>query len=221
MIAPHELKNKVLSKAVRGYNCSEVDEYIEFIIDKYTELYRENAENEKELRILNLKYDELRNDEETIRAVIVKAQKLGESIVSQAKNEAEKIVESAREKCESAVREASERIEEEKEMLGGLQKVSELFRDKLYRQYLEHIEAIKDLDFSIPEPSDGARQPAAELEEDVLRETEQAIRKAQDGIGQVQGKILTGSEEAMEESGMPLRKKVTVVNDTSAAELFE
>ena len=49
MIAPHELKNKVFNKAVRGYNCSEVTEYIEFILEQYTELYRENSELKNEV----------------------------------------------------------------------------------------------------------------------------------------------------------------------------
>ena len=33
MIAPHELKNKAFNKAVRGYVISEVDDYIDFLID--------------------------------------------------------------------------------------------------------------------------------------------------------------------------------------------
>ena len=92
MIAPHELKNKAFNKAVRGYNASEVDEYIEFLIDKYTEVYRHNCELENELRTTKVKYSELHHDEDTIRAVIVKAQKLGENIVNQAKTEAQNII---------------------------------------------------------------------------------------------------------------------------------
>ena len=47
MLAPHELKSKSFSKSLKGYNPSEVDDYIEFLIDKYTELYRENSELER------------------------------------------------------------------------------------------------------------------------------------------------------------------------------
>ena len=47
MLPPHELKNKTFGKAMRGYNPVEVDEYIEFLIEKYTELYRENDELER------------------------------------------------------------------------------------------------------------------------------------------------------------------------------
>ena len=43
MLAPHELKSKAFSKTLKGYSPAEVDDYIEFLIDKYTELYRENS----------------------------------------------------------------------------------------------------------------------------------------------------------------------------------
>ena len=34
MIAPYELKNKTFSRAVRGYNPAEVDEYFDFLISE-------------------------------------------------------------------------------------------------------------------------------------------------------------------------------------------
>ena len=49
MVSPHELKNKEFQKAMRGYSIAEVDEYIEFILAQYTELYRQNAEMEQQL----------------------------------------------------------------------------------------------------------------------------------------------------------------------------
>ena len=71
MIAPHELKNKTFSKSVRGYTPTDVDEYFDFLIDKYTELYKINAELEKKLHVITQKYQELSGDEETIRSAIL------------------------------------------------------------------------------------------------------------------------------------------------------
>ena len=68
MLAPHELKNKTFGKAVRGYNPNEVDDYIDFLIEKYTELYRENDELERKLKIVVTNLDEIRDEEESIRA---------------------------------------------------------------------------------------------------------------------------------------------------------
>ena len=33
MIAPHELKDKVFTHAIRGYNPAEVEEYIDFLLE--------------------------------------------------------------------------------------------------------------------------------------------------------------------------------------------
>ena len=65
MLAPHELKNKTFGKAVRGYNPNEVDDYIDFLIEKYTELYRENDELERKLKIVVTNLDEIRDEEES------------------------------------------------------------------------------------------------------------------------------------------------------------
>ena len=150
MIAPHELKNKVFNKSVRGYNSSEVDEYIEFLIDKYTEVYRQNSELENELRMTKVKYSELHHDEDTIRAVIVKAQKLGENIVEQAKLEAQKIIDSAKTRCMEKVEEAEKALSDSREEIAQTNAISESFRNSLYQQYLEHIKTLKALSFDVP-----------------------------------------------------------------------
>ena len=49
MLSPSELKKRQFSKALRGYSAIEVDEHLDFILEKYTELYRRNDELEKEL----------------------------------------------------------------------------------------------------------------------------------------------------------------------------
>ena len=62
MLPPYELKNKEFSKAMRGYNTTEVDEHFAFIIEKYTELYRENDELERKLKTAYAKLDEINPD---------------------------------------------------------------------------------------------------------------------------------------------------------------
>lgn len=150
MIAPHEFKNKSFNKSVRGYNISEVDEYIEFLIDKYTEAYKKAIDLENELHRTNVKYSELHNDEESIRAVIIKAQKLGESIVQQAKNEAAKIIDGVKAECQAKIDEAEGKIEESKREIEKIRSVAESYRSGLYNQYIEHIKMLQAMDFSFP-----------------------------------------------------------------------
>jgi len=155
MIAPHELKNKTFSRAVRGYNPVEVDEYFDFLIEKYTEAYKLVLELEQKYNKLNAKYSELSNEEESIRSAIVKAQKLGEVIVKNAENDAKEKEAAMEEKCRQIILDAKNKVEEEKENIVKLRKMALDFQHKLYNDYVKHVEMIQAMDLDhMPEAND-------------------------------------------------------------------
>ena len=85
MLPPYELKNKKkFSMVLRGYAQTEVDEHIEYLIEKYTELYRKNDELERQIRLLSSRLDELETKENAINKAIVGAQKLKDKIIAEA-----------------------------------------------------------------------------------------------------------------------------------------
>lgn len=178
MIAPHELKNKVFNKTVRGYSCSEVTEYIEFIIEQYTELYRENLELKNELHKTNVKYSELHNDEDAIRAVIVKAQKLSENIVEQAKKEAAGIIEGAKEKCMEYIEDAEKRIDNSNAQIERTRAEAEAYKAKLFRQYAEHIKLLQELD------TDASPVNKSDLRQSVSDKIDSDVQEAKDNISE-------------------------------------
>lgn len=145
MIAPHELKNKTFSRVVRGYNPVEVDEYFDFLIEKYTEAYKAAAEFEEKLSKIEAKYAELSNDEESIRSALLKAQKLGEAIVNNAKKEAKEKISALENRCDEIVADAKAKVEKEKENIATLRKSAIDFQHKLYSEYIKHVEMIKDM----------------------------------------------------------------------------
>ena len=103
MLPPHELKNKNFSRVLRGYNSVEVDEHINFIIEKYTELYRQNDELERKLKLAEAQLAEFRADEESIRSALVNAQKASAKIISEANDRADIILRSARNNCNKII----------------------------------------------------------------------------------------------------------------------
>lgn len=145
MIAPHELKNKTFARVVRGYNPVEVDQYFDFLIEKYTEAYKSASELEQKLNKLEAKYSELSNEEESIRSAILKAQKLGEAIVNNAKKDAAEKENDLMERCDKIILEAKQKVEEEKENLRNLRKIALNFQHKLYGEYVKHVEMIQDM----------------------------------------------------------------------------
>ena len=143
MIAPHELKNKVFSRTVRGYNPVEVDEYFDFLIEKYTEAYKAASEFEQKFNQIEAKYAELSKEEESIRSAILKAQKLGEAIINNANKEAKEIESDLSSRCDAIIEDAKKKVAAEKENIAVLRKSAVDFQHKLYSEYVKHVEMIK------------------------------------------------------------------------------
>ena len=156
MIAPHELKNKTFSRVVRGYNPLEVDEYFDFLIEKYTIAYKQIIDLEQKYSQIESLYNELSNEEESIRSTILKAKKLGEAIVNNAEKDIKAREEEHRKlclekeeqlekKCAEILEKTKRRVDEEKENILKLRKLAIDFQDKLYGDYVKHIQLLKSI----------------------------------------------------------------------------
>ncbi len=145
MLAPHELKNKAFSKAVRGYNPTEVDDHIEFLIEKYTELYRENTELNRKLRIAVTKLDEIKDEEESIRSTLVNAQKMGEKIIKDANDQADLITGAIKERCDAVIADFKRRMVSEKEDLWNIRTAVLDFKTEVFELYRKHIEELHNI----------------------------------------------------------------------------
>ena len=143
MLPPHELKNKEFSKVMRGYNSEEVDEHIQFIIEKYTELYRMNDEYERRLQTAEARIEQFRADEDSIRSALVNAQKAHAKIISEANERADVILRSAKTNCDKVVAEFKENVRTERITLLKLRETIKNFKAHLFEEYQSHIEFIE------------------------------------------------------------------------------
>lgn len=166
MLPPHELKNKTFTKSMRGYNPVEVDEYIEFLTQKYTELYRENDELERKLRAAVTRLDELKCDEDSIRSTLIDAKRAANKIKADAEERAEAIVRSAKSSCNAILSDFNSKIELGRDTLAFLQRDAFDLKQELFQRYSEHIQYIDKLtegmdESQIPDTSE-LRQKAVE-----------------------------------------------------------
>lgn len=145
MLAPHELKNKSFSKSIKGYNPAEVDEYIEFLIGKYTEAYRENNELERKLHVVVTNLDEIKDEEESIRSTLISAQKMADKIVADAKERADIITGAIKERCDAVIAEFKDQLAAEKQEMWELRTRIVEFKKELFDMYRGHIESIKSV----------------------------------------------------------------------------
>ncbi len=145
MLPPYELRNKEFSKVMRGYNPVEVDEHISFIIEKYTELYRENDELERKLKTAYAKLDEIKTDEESIRSAMVNAQRASSKIMTEANDRADIILNTARKSCDRILADFRKKIQAERNILIALNSAISDFKEKLFKTYNSHISFIEEI----------------------------------------------------------------------------
>lgn len=145
MLPPHELKNKSFSRAMRGYNSVEVDEYIDFIIEKYTELYRENDELEHKLKATVARLEEIKNDEDSIRGALIDAKRAAAKIKAEAEERAEAIIRSAKSSCNTILQDFNRKIEEGRDTLIEIKRDTQELKSELFERYSEHIRFLDKL----------------------------------------------------------------------------
>lgn len=145
MVSPHELKNKPFGKSIKGYNPAEVDDYIEFLLEKYSEAYRENNELERKLRVAATSLDEIKDEEESIRRTLVSAQKMGEKIVRDANEKADVITGAIKDRCDAVISEFKEQLQLEKEEMWTIRTRILDFKKNVFDLYKEHIEELQGL----------------------------------------------------------------------------
>ena len=113
MLTPQEVSTHAFAKAVMGgYNMAMVDEFLDELTDDYTALYKENAALKAKLKVLVEKVEEYRSTEDAMRATLLTAQKMADSIVHEAEAKRDQILaqaeSGAREKIENYRRELGE-----------------------------------------------------------------------------------------------------------------
>lgn len=178
MLAPHELKNKTFSAAMRGYNRQEVDEYIDFLIENYTNLYRENSELERKLKIVVTNLDEIKDEEESIRSTLVKSQKLGEKIIRDANEKAEVITTSIKDRCDAIIADFRDQLAAEKQEMWTLRTKVLDFKKNIYDLYRGHIEELQSI--SVNEIEDIVLPDDAEIVDKIFNDVKKAIKDGMD-----------------------------------------
>ena len=113
MLTPQEISAHSFTKNMMGgYNITSVDEFIEELTDDYTFLYKENASLKAKLKVLVEKVEEYRATEDSMRATLLTAQRMADSLVKEAEEKRDVILKqaeaAAREKLDGYRREAEQ-----------------------------------------------------------------------------------------------------------------
>ncbi len=144
MNLPEEIRNKEFSISLRGYNISEVEDYIEMLLEKYDVLYNENAELADRLSQLSARHEAL-----------VSSQRRAESLVKEAEEEAATIIANAKNATAaqrtgagsfSDLLHIDAKIAEKTAEYNDLCKKVETFKNTLFELYSAHITSLSSID---------------------------------------------------------------------------
>lgn len=114
MFTPQEVSDKTFPKAssfTAGYDLAAVDEFLDTLTEDYTSLYKENAALKTKLKILAEKVEEYRATEDSMRSMLLAAQKMSDTLTAEAKEKSEKMLADARQESEKILTEAKNSAE--------------------------------------------------------------------------------------------------------------
>ena len=118
MLTPQEVSTHAFSKAVMGgYNMAMVDEFLDELTDDYTALYKENAALKAKLKVLVEKVEDYRATEDSMRATLLTAQKMADSIVHEAEAKRDEILAQAETSAREKIGQLRQEVEAAEERL--------------------------------------------------------------------------------------------------------
>jgi len=168
MLTPQEVSARSFTKTMMGgYNMTMVDEFLDELTDDYTSLFKENAALKAKMKVLVEKVEEYRATEDSMRATLLTAQRMADSIVKEAEQKRDDILNQA----ESAARQKVDSYRKEAELCGKrLQQVRQetqrfaAERKALCEKELHFLEEFPN----VPLEADAEAVTVEEIEEKIL-----------------------------------------------------
>ena len=176
MLTPQEVSARSFTKTMMGgYNMTQVDEFLDELTDNYTSLYKENASLKAKMKVLVEKVEEYRATEDSMRATLLTAQRMADSILKEAEEKRDGILQeaetAAREKLDSLQKEAEQY---DKRLQQGREEVQRFVTEtrRLCEKELRFLEEFPTLPVEEPQPAEAA--VVEEIEENILSAAEAA-----------------------------------------------
>lgn len=168
MLTPQEVSGRAFSKAAfGGYNMAMVDEFLDELTDDYTSLYKENAALKAKLKVLVDKVEEYRATEDSMRAALLTAQRMANTMVEEAEEKKKSMLAGAEDEARAKIGALQGEIELEQRKLNAAKAATADFLQKtreLAQAQLALIERAPDL---TPEEIVGDKTAEQKAETDV------------------------------------------------------
>jgi len=142
-MTPLDIRNKTFSKGLRGYQCGDVEKFLETVSQEFEIAYTENFELREKTKGLETEISRYRQLEKTLQQTLVVAQQTAEEVKRAASHEATLILKEAEHEKLSKVSENQVILDNIKEEIEGLARKRDLLRTQLKSFLLAHLDLEK------------------------------------------------------------------------------
>ncbi len=163
MLSPGDINTKKFEKSAFGYRIDDVDQYLTTVAEEYAKVLHENDELEKKIVVLADKLEEYREQESSLSAALLGAQRMGDKLITESKEQVTKIIGEANARAAKIIENAQREVSRERVELVRVQQEIATFKNRLLAMYtsqMDMIKALPDADRSRQE------QPAAQPQQD-------------------------------------------------------
>lgn len=96
MLRPIDIQNKEFEKKIKGYNCDEVDDFLDVVIQDYELLFKENRTLKDKIGLLTETVERYKKMEDAMEKTIAMARETAEEARKNAEAEASAIINKAK-----------------------------------------------------------------------------------------------------------------------------
>lgn len=198
MLTPQEVSTHAFTKAVMGgYNMAMVDEFLDELTDDYTALYKENAALKAKMKVLVEKVEDYRATEDSMRATLLTAQKMADSIVHEAEAKRDEVMAQAEAQAQEKIGQLrQEKADADARLREGRQALAKFIADTrdICGRQLQFLDQL----------------PQLPLEEPAVVPTEEKAQEIEEHV------LAAFAEEPVEEPAQPAQPEVEAEPETRA-----
>lgn len=178
MLTPQEVSTHAFTKsAFSGYNMAMVDEFLDELTDDYTALYKENAALKAKMKVLVEKVEDYRATEDSMRATLLTAQKMADSIVKEAEQKRDQAMTAIEAETHQRVEQARAETAAEVEKLrqGKLELARFVAQSrKICTEQLALLDLLPELELPVSSVTMAVEEPVAVASEEPQAEVNEA-----------------------------------------------
>ncbi|KHE73039.1 DivIVA domain-containing protein [Halobacillus sp. BBL2006] len=168
-LTPLDIHNKEFTKAFRGYEEDEVNEFLDQVIKDYEIVIRQKKELEREVDQLNERLGHFNTIETTLNKSILVAQETAEDVKNNATKESKLIVQEAEKNADRIINEALEKSRRLNTEVEEMKKQAKVFKMRLRKLVEAQIDMIENddwdhmFDTELENKEDVKQEPQKEL----------------------------------------------------------